>query len=50
MEIQAFGYLGVSSSSLDDWTAFATTNIGMQPVGVLVRLQDRSARVAETLY
>jgi hypothetical protein len=32
MEIQAFGYLGVGSSNLDDWAAFATSNIGMQSV------------------
>jgi hypothetical protein len=32
MEIQAFGYLGVGASNLDDWAAFATSNVGMQAV------------------
>jgi hypothetical protein len=32
MEIQAFGYLGLGASNLDDWTTFATSTIGMQSV------------------
>jgi len=50
MEIQAFGYLGVGSSHLDDWSAFATTNIGMQPVDRAssmraFRMDDRKQRL-----
>src|SRR5215467_5373693 len=50
MEIQAFGYLGVGSTNLDDWSAFATTNIGMQPVdrgGSMraFRMDDRKQRL-----
>ena len=50
MEIQAFGYLGVGSSNLDDWTEFATTNIGMQTVDRAnsmraFRMDDRKQRL-----
>ena len=50
MEIQAFGYLGIGSSSLDDWAAFATTNIGMQSVDRAksmraFRMDDRKQRL-----
>lgn len=50
MEIQGFGYLGVGTSSLDDWTAFATANIGMQPVDGAssmraFRMDDRKQRL-----
>jgi 2,3-dihydroxybiphenyl 1,2-dioxygenase len=50
MEIQAFGYLGVGSSNLDDWSAFATTNVGMQPVDRTssmraFRMDDRKQRL-----
>jgi 2,3-dihydroxybiphenyl 1,2-dioxygenase len=38
MEIQALGYLGVGTGKLEDWTAFATSGLGMQPV-------DRSTSV-----
>src|SRR5258708_38719765 len=50
MEIQAFGYLGVGSSNLDDWTAFATSAIGMQSVDRAnsmraFRMDDRKQRL-----
>jgi 2,3-dihydroxybiphenyl 1,2-dioxygenase len=50
MEIQAFGYLGVSSSNFDDWTTFATSNMGMQPVDRAktmraFRMDDRKQRL-----
>lgn len=50
MEIQAFGYLGISSSNLDEWTTFATTNVGMQPVDRArtmraFRMDDRKQRL-----
>ena len=32
MEIQAFGYLGVGVSNLDDWAAFATSSVGLRGV------------------
>ena len=36
MGIQAFGYLSISSSKLDDWACFATDRLGMQAVGLTV--------------
>src|ERR1035437_8502130 len=50
MEIQAFGYLGLGASNLDDWTAFATSTIGMQSVdrgGSMraFRMDDRKQRL-----
>src|SRR6202166_1184897 len=50
MEIQAFGYLGIGSSNLDDWATFATSNIGMQSVdraGSMraFRMDDRKQRL-----
>ena len=50
MEIQAFGYLGVGSSKLDDWACFATDWLGMQAVdrgaGVRAfRMDDRKQRL-----
>src|SRR5260221_1063030 len=50
MEIQAFGYLGLGSSNLDDWTAFATSTIGMQSVDRAssmraFRMDDRKQRL-----
>ncbi|HTB02106.1 MAG TPA: VOC family protein [Bradyrhizobium sp.] len=50
MEIQAFGYLGVGSSDLDDWAAFATSTVGMQPVDRAssmraFRMDDRKQRL-----
>jgi 2,3-dihydroxybiphenyl 1,2-dioxygenase len=38
MEIRALGYLGIGTAKLDDWSAFATSSLGMQVV-------DRSATV-----
>ena len=50
MEIQAFGYLGVGASNLDDWAAFATSNVGMQAVDRTsstraFRMDDRKQRL-----
>ena len=50
MEIQAFGYLGVGASNLDDWVAFATSNVGMQVVERAssmraFRMDDRKQRL-----
>src|ERR1700688_1476299 len=50
MEIQAFGYLGIGSSNLDDWATFATSNIGMQSVDRAnsmraFRMDDRKQRL-----
>lgn len=50
MEIRAFGYLGLGSSDLDDWTAFATSTIGMQSVDRAssmraFRMDDRKQRL-----
>src|SRR5437763_10908279 len=50
MEIQAFGYLGLGSSNLDDWVAFATSTIGMQSVDRAssmraFRMDDRKQRL-----
>jgi 2,3-dihydroxybiphenyl 1,2-dioxygenase len=50
MEIQAFGYLGLGASNLDDWAAFATSAIGMQSVERAssmraFRMDDRKQRL-----
>src|SRR5258708_31399207 len=50
MEVQAFGYLGLGSSNLDDWAAFATSAIGMQSVDRAssmraFRMDDRKQRL-----
>jgi 2,3-dihydroxybiphenyl 1,2-dioxygenase len=50
MEIQAFGYLGVGTTRLDDWTALATRGLGMEAVdrgaGVRAfRMDDRRQRL-----
>jgi 2,3-dihydroxybiphenyl 1,2-dioxygenase len=50
MEILAFGYLGLGASNLDDWTAFATSTIGMQSVDQAssmraFRMDDRKQRL-----
>ncbi len=50
MEIQAFGYLGLGASNLDDWTTFATSTIGMQSVDRAssmraFRMDDRKQRL-----
>jgi 2,3-dihydroxybiphenyl 1,2-dioxygenase len=50
MEIQAFGYLGVGTSKLDDWTALATKGLGMEAVDRgggtrAFRMDDRKQRL-----
>src|SRR3954462_11785234 len=50
MEIQALGYLGFGAAKLEDWTDFATTRLGMQPVdrgaGLRAfRMDDRRQRL-----
>jgi 2,3-dihydroxybiphenyl 1,2-dioxygenase len=50
MTIQAFGYLSVGSARIDDWTGFATSQLGMQMVdrgGKLraFRMDDRKQRL-----
>src|SRR5215813_8793314 len=50
MSIQALGYLGVGSDTLEDWTGFATKWLGMQAVdrgnGVMAfRMDDRKQRL-----
>ena len=50
MEIQAFGYLGLGASNLDDWATFATSTIGMQSVDRAssmraFRMDDRKQRL-----
>lgn len=50
MEIRAFGYLGVGSAKLDDWTALATNGLGMQAVDRggntrAFRMDDRKQRL-----
>lgn len=50
MEIQAFGYLGVGSDKVEDWSAFAPTWLGMEPVdrggGMRAfRMDDRKQRL-----
>lgn len=50
MTIQALGYLGIGGTDLEDWTAFATTRLGMQAVdrgaGLRAfRMDDRRQRL-----
>jgi 2,3-dihydroxybiphenyl 1,2-dioxygenase len=50
MTIQALGYLGLGTPKFDDWTAFATTQLGMQAVdrgGAMraFRMDDRKQRL-----
>jgi len=50
MEIQAFGYLGLGASNLDDWATFATSTVGMQSVDRAssmraFRMDDRRQRL-----
>ncbi len=50
MEIQALGYLGIGGANIDDWTAFATGQLGMQAVdrgaGMRAfRMDDRKQRL-----
>lgn len=49
MAINSFGYLGVNSSRLEDWSFFAEKQIGMQPVdrgaaNLSFRMDDRKQR------
>jgi 2,3-dihydroxybiphenyl 1,2-dioxygenase len=50
MEIQAFGYLGVGTSQLDEWTSLATRGLGMEAIdrgaGIRAfRMDDRRQRL-----
>ena len=50
MEIRAFGYLGVGTAKLDDWTALATSGLGMEAVDRggntrAFRMDDRKQRL-----
>ena len=50
MEIRAFGYLGVGTKKLDDWTALATKGLGMEAVDRggntrAFRMDDRKQRL-----
>ena len=50
MEIRAFGYLGVGTAKLDDWTALATKGLGMEVVDHsgstrAFRMDDRKQRL-----
>ena len=50
MTIEALGYLGIGTPKFDDWTAFATTQLGMQAVdrgGAMraFRMDDRKQRL-----
>ena len=53
MSIKALGYVGIQSTKLDDWSGFATSLLGMQPVdrGGAVRtfrMDDRKQRLVVT--
>src|SRR5215217_9070227 len=53
MELRSLGYIGIRSSRLDDWNAFATRLLGMQRVdrgGGLsaFRMDDRAQRLVVT--
>ena len=50
MDIGALGYVGVHSSSLEDWTSFGTRFLGMQVVDkankrIALRMDDRKQRI-----
>jgi 2,3-dihydroxybiphenyl 1,2-dioxygenase len=50
MAVQAFGYLGISTQSIDDWSDFATRQLGLQLVDQTTssrafRMDDRRQRV-----
>jgi len=50
MAVQSFGYLGISASNLDDWSDFATGQLGLQPVDHAescrtFRMDDRRQRI-----
>jgi hypothetical protein len=46
MDIQALGYVGVRAKSLEDWSSFGSSFLGMQPVdrtgkSLALRMDDR---------
>jgi 2,3-dihydroxybiphenyl 1,2-dioxygenase len=50
MEVQALGYLGIGASNLDDWSDFATRQLGLQQVDRAAscrafRMDDRRQRI-----
>src|SRR3981081_3741847 len=50
MDIQGLGYIGVRAKSLEDWTSFCTTFLGMQLTdrsakSLALRMDDRKQRV-----
>lgn len=50
MAVQALGYIGIGASNLDDWSAFATSRLGMQQVDRAAscrafRMDDRRQRL-----
>ena len=50
MAVQALGYIGIGASSLDDWSGFATSQLGLQPVDTAAscrafRMDDRRQRL-----
>ena len=50
MTVQALGYIGIGASSLDDWSDFATSQLGLQPVDTTAscrtfRMDDRRQRL-----
>jgi 2,3-dihydroxybiphenyl 1,2-dioxygenase len=50
MSVQALGYMGFGASNLDDWSAFATGQLGLQPVDQAAscrtfRMDDRRQRL-----
>ena len=50
MAVTALGYIGVAASNLDDWTDFATGQLGLQPVDRgatcrAFRMDDRRQRL-----
>lgn len=50
MSVQALGYIGIGASNLDDWSAFATRQLGLQQVDRAdgcraFRMDDRRQRI-----
>jgi hypothetical protein len=50
MAVQALGYLGISTQNIDDWSDFATRQLGLQSVDWTVssrafRMDDRRQRI-----
>ncbi|HET9903545.1 MAG TPA: VOC family protein [Xanthobacteraceae bacterium] len=53
MEIQAFGYVGVRTRTLEDWASFGPNLVGLQPVdrsakSLAFRMDDRKQRIVVT--